>query len=253
MLKSRAKNFVLIPTQFYKALVIRRGPAKRTGVFSWNLKNDEIKSYQWLKGRIYEYFSDISPDGIYFLYSANRKGNSYTVLSQAPWLKALSLWNNVGGYGGGLLNTNDSYMLYDGSETYNSFRTDLLNGVKGDWDALKYGVYPARLARYGWSLSEKSKGCFKFLKKLSENKSLVKLWHRKIPSVSGGGVSSLWESHQLIVDDIVIQKEGWEWCDVYDNQLLWSEKECIYRALTNNSQQINEPVLIYTQNHWKHE
>lgn len=50
-----ARVFVLVPEKSDKAIIIRRGPAKVVGIFQWNIKTDEIESFQWLKGRIYEY------------------------------------------------------------------------------------------------------------------------------------------------------------------------------------------------------
>jgi hypothetical protein len=245
---SQAKNFVLIPTKSHKALVIRRGPAKQVGVFLWDLKSDEIKGYQWLKGRIYEYFSDLSPDGKYFLYSANKKGESYTALSRAPWIKALSLWRNVGGYGGGVLNSNDSYMLFDGSETYNTYRTKALSGVSRNRELLEHGVYPARLLRNGWSLIEKTEEYLKFSKELGKSKSIIKTWHNWTPSTPNG-TPSFWESHQLVFDNECIQKDSWEWCEVYRNQLLWSERGCIYRSLKSDIFKIKAPKLVHDFNH----
>ena len=194
-----AKNFVLIPTKSDKAIVIRRGPVKQVGLFTWNLKSNEIKSYQWLKGRIYEYCSDISPDGKHLIYSAIKKGESNTVISKAPWLKALSLWRNVGGYGGGLLNNNSNYMLNDGSESYNEFRASKLTGLKSDREVLKNGVYPARLIRNGWELADKTQEHFKFRKILGKNNIVEKLWHHWTTSTPSGA-PSFWESHLLTFD-----------------------------------------------------
>lgn len=243
---TNAKNFVLIPTKSDKAIIIRRGPAKQVGIYSWNLKNDEIKSYQWLKGRIYEYFSDISPDGKYFLYSANKKGKSYTVISKSPWLKAISLWRNVGGYGGGLLN-NTSYMLYDGYESYNSFRSTELTGLHMESEAIKIGVYPSRLIRNNWTIKDKTNENITFSKTLGKNKVIEKIWHNWTQSTPSG-TPSFWERHRLIFDDIIMAKDQWEWCDVYKNDLLWSENGCIYRARNTNNKQINTPKLVYDFN-----
>ncbi len=243
----RAKNFVLIPTKSDKAVIIRRGPAKQVGLFSWDLKNDEVKSYQWLKGKIYEYCSDISPDGGLLIYSAIKKGEAYTVVSKAPWLKALSLWRNVGGRGGGLFNNNSSYMLYDGSESYNEFRGCKLTGLKSDREVLENGVYPARLIRNGWKLVDKNQEHIKFTKELSKNKIIEKYWHQWTRSTPRAA-PSFWESHLLIFDGVIIQKENWEWCEVYKNELLWSENGCIFRASKNNIDKINEANLVHDLN-----
>ena len=58
-----ARVFILIPEKDHRAIVIRRGPAEKIGIYSWNTKTDQVCVSQWLKGRVYEYFSDVSPDG----------------------------------------------------------------------------------------------------------------------------------------------------------------------------------------------
>jgi len=244
---TNAKIFVLIPTKSDKAVVIRRGPAKQVGIFSWNLTSNEIKSYQWLKGRIYEYFSDISPDGKYLIYSAIKKGKSYTVISKAPWLKALSLWHNVGGRGGGLLNSNASYMLYDGSESYNEFRTKKLTGINSDLEIINNGIYPIRLSRNGWNLIDTQQGQVQFVKNLGNNKTIKKIWHQWTQSTASG-TPSLWESHLLVFNGVTIPKDNWEWCEVYKNDLLWSENGCIYRAPKTSIERINDPKLVHDFN-----
>jgi hypothetical protein len=242
-----AKNFVLIPNKSGQAIVIRRGPAKKVGLFTWNIENNEVKSYQWLKGRIYEYCSDISPDGKHLMYSAIRKGKSYTVVSKAPWLKALSLWRNVGGYGGGLLNNNYNYMLNDGSEYYNEFRSGKLTGLRSDSELLENGVYAARLIRNGWELVDKTRQHFKFRKALGKNKFIEKLWHHWT-TLTPSGIPSFWESHLLIFDGARISKDNWEWSEVYKSDLLWSENGCIYKARKNNLEEISTPELVHDFN-----
>jgi hypothetical protein len=148
-----ARVFVLIPENNGQAIVIRRGPAEQVGIFAWDTRTDVINRYQWLKGRIYEYFSDISPDGKHFIYSANKKGEGYTVISRSPWLKAISYWRNVGGYGGGLFLGNKRYMLYDGSDSYSKFISKDILSIRRDNNLLQYGVYHARLLRRNWRVA----------------------------------------------------------------------------------------------------
>src|SRR5256885_597888 len=102
-------------------VVIRRGPAKSVCTILWNRATDKFKLGQWLRGRIYERRADISPDGRHLIYfamngkwSSEAKG-SWTAISRAPYLKALTLfgkgdcWN-----GGGLFLSKSSYWLNDG-------------------------------------------------------------------------------------------------------------------------------------------
>jgi hypothetical protein len=65
-----ARLHILIPKDSDTAIVIRRGPSKQTCILSWNMRTDEVRVAQWLKGRIYERRSDVSPDGKYWIYFA---------------------------------------------------------------------------------------------------------------------------------------------------------------------------------------
>ena len=72
-----ARLHVILPTNSDNALVIRRGPSKQTCILSWNTQSDEVQPTQWLKGRIYERRSDVSPDGKHWIYFAmNGRWNS---------------------------------------------------------------------------------------------------------------------------------------------------------------------------------
>ncbi len=72
-----ARIHVLLASQAPLGLVIRRGPSKSVSTLLWHRKNDEFQLGQWLKGRIYERRSDLSPDGKYLIYFAmNGQWNS---------------------------------------------------------------------------------------------------------------------------------------------------------------------------------
>ena len=61
--KFPARLHVIIARNASTAIVFRRGPSKHVCTMLWNMNNDEFSLGQWLKGRIYERRSDISPDG----------------------------------------------------------------------------------------------------------------------------------------------------------------------------------------------
>jgi len=104
-------------------LVIRRGPSKSVATILWNRTTDEFELGQWLKGRIYERRSDLSPDGKHFLYFAmngkrqTKARGSWTAISRAPYLKALALFPKGDcWHGGGLWTGDRRYWLNDGQE-----------------------------------------------------------------------------------------------------------------------------------------
>ena len=65
-----ARIHVLLARDSPRAVVIRRGPSKEVASILWDRSSDEFSLGQWLKGRIYEMRSDISPDGEYWIYFA---------------------------------------------------------------------------------------------------------------------------------------------------------------------------------------
>src|ERR1044072_1506626 len=104
-----ARVHALIPQNGKTAVVIRRGPSKRVCILSWNTETDEVSVSQWLKGRIYERRSDISPDGKYWAYFAmngqweSEVKGAWTAIARTPWLKAISLFAKGDcWFGGGL-------------------------------------------------------------------------------------------------------------------------------------------------------
>jgi hypothetical protein len=116
-----ARIHVLLARDQPRGVVIRRGPSRSVCTILWDCVRDEFQLGQWLKGRIYERRSDLSPDGKYLIYFAmNGKWNSetkgaWTAISRAPYLKAIALfakgdcWN-----GGGLFAGRNTYWLNDG-------------------------------------------------------------------------------------------------------------------------------------------
>jgi len=64
MARFAARIHVLLASDAPVGLVIRRGPSKCVATLLWNRKTDEFQLGQWLKGRIYERRSDLSPDGL---------------------------------------------------------------------------------------------------------------------------------------------------------------------------------------------
>ncbi len=64
----------------------------------WDRQCDRFQLGQWLKGRIYERRSDLSPDGKYLIYFAmngrwqSEACGAWTAISQAPYLKAIAIF-----------------------------------------------------------------------------------------------------------------------------------------------------------------
>jgi hypothetical protein len=267
--KFPARLHVLIARENKKALVIRRGPSKSTCVLAWDRKKNTFEVSQWIKGRIYERRSDISPSGEYWIYFAmNGKWDSeskgaWTAISKAPWLKAVSLyakgdcWN-----GGGLFLNDKSYWLNDEHGHEKLFSSSNVRKEESYEPPQQYGgeclnVYYNRLQRDGWDLisrSEKEKWSSDsvFEKKLPKSWLLRKVCHEQIGSPKGKGC--YWDEHELInKNSESISKPGWEWADWVDESIVYAENGCLYKVAIENCNQLGKAKLLHDFNGYKFE
>ena len=145
-------------------LVIRRGPSNTVAVIGWNLRTDKFSLGQWLRARIYERRCDLSPNGKWFIYFAmngrwdSQTKGSWTAISRAPFLKAVTLlakgdcWN-----GGGLFTDSQHYWINDGYghvvlSDHGKLQRDVDYQPPELYGGECPGVYYVRLQRDGWSL-----------------------------------------------------------------------------------------------------
>ena len=121
--------FVIMAKRAPIAVIIRKGPAAWTHLISWETKSDTFTEGAWFRGRIYAEKCDLSPDGKLFVYSAFQGKrlrtsftDSWTAVSRAPWLHALTLWPMGTTYGGGGRFTGDrKLMLRGATKTHPNF------------------------------------------------------------------------------------------------------------------------------------
>jgi hypothetical protein len=104
--------YFIVAREAPMAVVFRRGPSYRVELLTWDLLSDELTPGQWLKGRIYERRSDLSPKGDLLVYFAAKweapdlSEGSWTAVSRPPYLTALALWFNGDMiWGGGLFDS----------------------------------------------------------------------------------------------------------------------------------------------------
>jgi hypothetical protein len=110
-----ARLFVILARRAPVGVIFRRGPSKLVELIRWDTATDTFERGQWFKGRIYEYCSDLSPDGSLLIYYATKmqphdqrdpeQYRTWTAISKPPWLTALALWpagDSVWPEGGGL-------------------------------------------------------------------------------------------------------------------------------------------------------
>ena len=231
---------MLLASQAPLGLVIRRGPARRVATVLWDRSRDEFRPGQWLKGRIYERRSDLSPDGRFAIYFAmNGKWHTeargaWTAISRAPHLKAIVLlakgdcW-----HGGGLWTGPTTYWLNDGRghdvlHQDAEVQRDRRYAPAADFGGECPGVYYLRLRRDGWrSVPIPERGPKSvhqvFEKDVGDGWTLRKTAHASTDHPTGTGC--YWDEHELVgAAGQRVACGDWEWADLdrARGRLVWA-------------------------------
>ncbi|MBI1324898.1 hypothetical protein GC170_17165 [bacterium] len=242
-----ARIHVLLARDAPIGLVLRRGPTRCVASILWDRQTDEFRLGQWLKGRIYERRSDLSPDGKYLIYFAmngkwrSESGGSWTAISRAPWLKALAFFPKGDcWHGGGLFHDKKTYWLNEASghkilRDTSSVRHDPKAKPAENYGGECPGVYYPRLIREGWTLVEhQSVRRFEehviFEKPVGRGWKLRKIAHAQIGSPPGKGC--YWDEHELAGPEPgqSIACPDWEWADLDGDRLVWSAEGKLFAA-----------------------
>jgi hypothetical protein len=251
-----ARLYVILARKSPIGVVFRRGPSKCVQLIKWNTSNNSFEHGQWLKGRIYERRSDLSPSGDLLLYfAAKHKAPiySWSAISRPPFLTALAFWPNLACWGGGghflsdesiALNHGEGAMLLgEGYSLPRSMRVQPFgaNSGRGEDDP----VWSMRLQRDGWTQVEfpiKTKDDFG-QKVWYEFDPPIK-WHKFSPKskyvtleMSILGVKERdgpWHiiEHNLLRRDGTIDKIGRsDWADwSHSGDLLFAQGACLFRV-----------------------
>ncbi|HEX8549935.1 MAG TPA: hypothetical protein VF681_00130 [Abditibacteriaceae bacterium] len=234
-----ARLHVLLARDARYGVIIRRGPSKRVCTIGWNREDDSFTPGQWLKGRIYERRSDLSPDGRHLLYFAmnghwdSEVKGAWTAISISPYLKAISLWAKGDcWHGGGLFIDKKHYWINDGYGHSPLKVTSVLKRVDEYPNYVYYGgectgVYYLRLLRDGWSYKgEISKGEYHevvtFEKPVNEHWILRKFAHATLDHPDGKGC--YYDEHEMenVKAGVKIDGQNWEWADVDRRRVVWA-------------------------------
>lgn len=237
---------VLLASRAAVGLVIRRGPSKSVATILWDRRRDKFTLGQWLKGRIYERRSDISPDGKHAIYFAmngkwgSESRGSWTAISRVPYLKAIAFFTKGDcWHGGGLWTAKKKYWLNDGYGAYGhgyghtiahdttAVSRDLQYRPIGPYGGECPGVYYHRLLRDGWKLVNglnvcKWKDIDIFEKSIGQGWVLRKIAHAEMNSPVGKGC--YWDEHELVgpAENQTIHCPTWEWADLDGKRLVWA-------------------------------
>jgi hypothetical protein len=243
------------------AVVIRRGPSKRTAVIGWDIETDKFVVGQWLKGKIYHYRSDISPDGTHWIYFAMsaRNAQTWTVVAKTPYLKAIDFYLKSDAWnGGGIFISNNEYWLNETVESKHIYHKRSNFKVRKKYYGKENimgedpGVYFIRLHRDGWKeineTYEEGKNCNKicFHKNINKFTILCKIFHSGINHPVGKGC--YYEEHKII--DLKNNKEynfpDWEWADMDKDRIVWAEHGKINEGSIDENGIINSKELFDT-------
>jgi hypothetical protein len=254
-----ARLHVLLARDAQSALVIRRGPSKTSCIVHWDLRKDTFHVGQWLRARIYERRCDLSPDGKWFIYFAmngrweSETKGSWTAISLAPYLKALSLYAKGDCWNGGGLFTGKKTFWLNGSG-YTPLREDrrLVQDEKYSPPALYgnecTGVYYVRLQRDGWKLVRSDNRAFgdaytMFEKHGPKGWTLRKIAHEQIGAPPGKGC--YWDQHSLehVTSERKISGKDWEWADIDGGRVYWATRGQLWAAYLNKSGLQDEKLL----------
>lgn len=231
-----ARVYVLLARDTPLGVVIRRGPSKRVCTMMWDLTSDTFQMGQWLKGRIFERDSDLSPDGKYLIYyAANSRWDdetrgSWIAVSIAPYLKAIMLMGSWGG--GGQFITADRYWVFT-PLWHRLLRDSELVQRDDEFNPLEhigsegFGLDYWRLVRDGWAYHGRQQpGDYSSIERYE--KDLTNGWVlRKLAHRGGGrpvGKGREWEEHVLYfpASGKELPCPDWEWADLAQGRLLWS-------------------------------
>lgn len=252
---------ILLASQASVGLVIRRGPSKSVATLLWNRDRDTFHLGQWLKGRIYERRSDISPDGKHVIYFAmngrwqSESRGAWTAISRVPYLKAIAFFPKGDcWHGGGLWTGKTKYWLNDGYghkalHHPSSLQRDTQYHPEGGYGGECLSVYYPRLLRDGWTWIDRIKirqwqDKDIFEKPIGQGWTLRKIAHAEVGAPVGKGC--YWDEHELIGPNSVTAMAcpDWEWAELDNKRLVWATAGKLYAAQVRKDGLKNETVLF---------
>ncbi|WP_157463846.1 hypothetical protein [Deinococcus pimensis] len=166
-----ARLWGLLASEANIAVVFRRGPSRWTRLYLWNTKTDTITPGSWFAGRLYEWMSDLSPDGKHMVYVARNESKrrvqaaaeafdgatmwAWTALCRPPWVRALGLWNASDGWsGGGVFTDNHSFTRNHSAATLRAEIEPAGFDIQGIPGSERLDVVLTALKRTGWHVTQ---------------------------------------------------------------------------------------------------
>ena len=261
-----ARVKVITSMQSSHAIILRRGPSNFVATIGWDRETDEFTMGQWLIGRICAYRSDLSPDGRHFIYFAG-KGSMppkipwWTAISRAPYLKAVYFQPEGDTWlGGGAFTNRRTFWINGRGKPPKEVEGILYDPDPASTEGYcKGNIYVTRMQNRGWVAQEAGDGLV-LLKKLSGRVTLKRQYRSRSsdPALAGDVYSAL-----LNKPIREIEFSEWEWADIWNDRLcfteggkLWSgrisangdilEKRCLRDFNDMKFKRINAPYDVTT-------
>jgi hypothetical protein len=213
-----ARLHVLLARNARVGLVIRHGTATSVCTLLWDRNEDKFVLGQWMRWRIETETCDLSPDGEHFLYTARKYVNAmsqsdqWTVVSRAPYLKAVAYYPGRGA-GGWFVNDREYCVRSPGSGPDDRESPEVR---RVESDSPQPSLYAARLARAGWIVKDLRA---QFLRRVELVRPAGSGWElRHYPQ---GG-------YLLSRGELVADTRCWDWADMDDKRLVWAAKGCLW-------------------------
>ena len=130
-----ARLHAILAREAPKAVVFRRGPSGQVCTLGWDLETDTFTMGQWLKGRIYEYRSDLSPDGELMIYFATDFRRPDTIRTYAEKLREEKFGPALKPAGLPALSPGDAKALLEQPGAFDAFLDDALEQSRSGGDA----------------------------------------------------------------------------------------------------------------------
>lgn len=153
-----ARLFVLLAQSAPVGVILRRGPGEWTQLIKWRTDSDTFEAGQWIKGNIFNYCTDLSPDGKLFLYVVQKWANKlynpdvgdlWLAISKPPYFTALGLIPNCKG---GYFIDPATILLYDHGSGYPQNSIGNLNVAYGAPNLRLFPYGDAFFESHGWTL-----------------------------------------------------------------------------------------------------
>ncbi|NNF23836.1 MAG: hypothetical protein HKN63_03385 [Rhodobacteraceae bacterium] len=244
-----ARLHVITAANAPAAIILRRGPAGEVATIGWNRENDSFEMGQWLKGRIYEYRCDLSPDGRHFVYFAGKGGTHYwTGVSRSPWLFADYLLPQDSTWGGGGKFTPDGALwgLGSGPEKAQDMNlpefTSKADAMPGSTNGFHGGnTYATAMTFRGWSHVSGDR-CDAIL-----TKNIDKDWTLELGFALSAKNRAIISSRYALLDSKTsarIECPDWEWADLWKNDLQYAAKGALWSCRLNKDGSQRDVTVI---------